>query len=188
MDASGGKFLSESCFPGTFTTMDALFVPLIDMNLISSQDVDLLIAVLVGVGKNDLIPLVGNYCTKATICHSVFKLIKDPVDFFSLRLDVDPDVCVDLDLQMVSLIKRDISQHLGVEKTPYLLQFIGWRRVPLIVQFQVHFSLVDRLLELARDPSCPLDKYVRMDMEVRGSIFNFHFSSQSLQQPQQATN
>ena len=188
MSASGGKFLGESCFPVTFTTIDAFFVPLIDMNLISSQDVDLLIAVLLGVGKKDLIPLVESYCSKATICHSVFKLIKDPIDFFSLRLDVDPDVCVDLDLQTVSLVKRDICVHLGVEKTPYLLQFIGWRRVPLIVQFQVHFSLVDRLLELARDPSCPLDKYVRMDMDVRGSIFNFHFSNhRAPQQQQQAT-
>ena len=48
--------------------------------------------------------------------------------------------------------------------------------MPLIVQFQVHFSLVDRMLELAKDPSCPLERYVRMDMDVRGTIFNFHLN------------
>ena len=145
-----------------------------DLNLISSQDVDLLITVIMGIGRQDLVPMVEKYCSKATLCHPVFKAIKDTVHFFSLRLDLDPDVCMDLDLQTVSLVKRDVCHNLGIERTPYLLQFIGWRRVPLIVQFQVHFSLVDRMLELAKDPSCPLERYVRMDMDVRGTLFNFH--------------
>ena len=80
--------------------------------------------------------MVEKYCSKATLCHPVFKAIKDTVHFFSLRLDLDPDVCMDLDLQTVSLVKRDVCHNLGIERTPYLLQFIGWRRVPLIVQFQ----------------------------------------------------
>ncbi len=177
MSASMGRFLDETCFPEALSTLDALFMPLMDLNLISSQDVDLLVTILIAIGRKDLLPLVETYCSNATLCHSVFKAVKDTRNFFSLRLDIDPDVCVDLDLHTVSLVKKDICRHLGVERTPYLLQFIGWRRVPLIVQFQVHFSLVDSLLELAKNPSCPLDKYVRMDLDVRGSIFNFHFKN-----------
>ena len=144
-----------------------------DLNLISSQDVDLLITVIMGIGRQDLVPMVEKYCSKVTLCHPVFKAIKDTVHFFSLRLDLDPDVC--MDLQTVSLVKRDVCHNLGIERTPYLLQ-LGWRRVPLIVQFEVHFSLVDRMLELAKDPSCPLERYVRMDMDVRGTLFNFHLN------------
>ena len=107
-----------------------------DLNLISSQAVDLLITVIMGIGRQDLVPMVEKYCSKATLCHPVFKAITYTVHFFSLRLDLDPDVCMDLDLQTVSLVKQDVCHNLGIERTPYLLQFIGWRRVPSLFSFK----------------------------------------------------
>lgn len=183
LSASGTKFLDQSYFAEVSTSStssstsssssDDLLMPLLDNNLISSQDVDLLLAMITGVGRENLIPLVESYCSKATLCHPVFKVVKDTTSFFSLRLELDSNVCVDLDLRRVSLIKREMCQELGVEAFPYLLQFIGWRRTPLMVQFQTHMSLVDRVLLMVQDVS-RLGNYVRIDMDIRGSIFNFN--------------
>lgn len=176
LSASGSKFLDQSYFS---SSPDALLIPLLDSNLISSQDVDLLVAIITGIGREDLVPLVRSYCSKATLCHPVFKAVKDSESFFSMRLELDSSVCTDLDLRRVSLIKSEMCFKLRVNDCPYLLQFIGWRRSPLIVQFQVHLSLADRVLLMVRSRNWPLDNYVRIDMDVRGSIFNFNLKTSS---------
>lgn len=178
--ASGGKFLDQSYFSevltstsSSFSSPDALLVPLLDLNVISSQDVDLLLGIIIGIGREDLVPLVESYCSTATLCHPVFKALKDAMSFFSFRLELNSGVCMDLDLRRVSLIKKEMCQELGVESCPYLLQFIGWRRTPLIVQFQAHLSLADHMLAMVKDTSRPLGNYIRIDMDVRGTVFNF---------------
>ena len=182
--ASGTKFLDRSYLAELSTSSsssssDDLLAPLLDNNLISSQDVDLLLALITGIGREDLTPKVEYYCSKATLCHPIFKVVKDTTSFFSLRLELNSNVCVDLDLRRVSLIKRELCQELNVKAFPYLLQFIGWRRTPLIVQFQAHMSLVDRVLLMVQDVST-LSNYVRIDMDVRGSIFNFNLKTWQL--------
>ena len=176
LGASGTKFLDKSYFADTSSSSpNDLLVPLLDHNLISSQDVDLLLILLTEIGREDLIPLVESYCSRAVLCHPVFKAVKDPVSFFSLCLELNSNVCIDLDLRRVSLIKGKMCRELGVSSFPFLLQFIGWRRTPLIVQFQAHISLADRVLLMVKDTS-RLGNYIRIDMNLRGSIFNFQLA------------
>ena len=138
---------------------------------------DLLIAVIRGLGRDDLMPLLQDYSSKIAIQYPVLKPIQDTKRFFSLLVELHPGV-LELDLEGVCYIKQDICRMIGVEGTPYLLQFLGWKKPPIVIQFQVHISLVDRIRVVVESDGTThnLKNFSRFEIDVRGSVFNYRIN------------
>ena len=41
------------------------------------------------------------------------------------------------------------------------------------VRFQTHFSLIDRVIEMVHDESKNLENYTRIEVNVRGTVFDY---------------
>ncbi len=178
-------FLKELCCPDGSWYLDrsylkdqrspeGVLIPLLQNNLLVAQDMDLLIAIVRGLGRDDLMPLLRDYSTKISMQYPVLKPVQDTQHFFSLLVELHPSVA-ELDLEGVCYIKQDICRMIGVEEAPYLLQFLGWRKDPIVVQFQVHMSLVDRIQVVVESDSTShnLKNFSRFEIDVRGSVFNY---------------
>ena len=154
------------------TSPDGILIPLLHNSFFVSRDMDVVITVLQGLGRNDILPLVELYSSKIDIGYPAFRAMQDVERFFALYIELHPAID-DLDLEAVCYIKQDICEVLGVEKIPYMLQFLGWMKDPVIVRFQVHLSLVDRVVEAVYDDSKSMENYARVEMNVRGAAFNY---------------
>lgn len=155
-------------------TVEGLLLPLIRDNLLVAQDMDLLIAIVQGLKRDDIMPILKEYSAKAVIQYPILKPVRDTKRFFSLLVELHPEV-VELDLEGVSYIKQDICRLICVEEIPYLLQFLGWRKPPIAVQFQVHMSLVDRIRVVAeyKDSADKLRNFSRFEIDVKGCVFSY---------------
>lgn len=151
---------------------EGLLIPLLYNNLLVSHDLDLLIVILRGLGRDDLMPLLRDYSSKLVVGFPIFRPIQDSERFFSLLVELQPRA-TELDLEGVCYIKQEMCDMLGVTSAPYLLQFLGWRKAPIVVQFQVHMCLVDRVKEVLCAPSGNLENFTRLEMDVRGSLFTY---------------
>lgn len=173
----GSRFIDQS-YLGDQRSPEGLLIPLLYNNLLASQDLDMVIALLRGLGREDLMPLLHTYSSKLTISYPVFKAIQDTERFFSLLVCLRPGV-TDLDLEGVCYIKQEVCDILGVAKAPYMLQFLGWKKdASIVVQFQVHLCLADRVKEAARENAHTqrLENFSWFEMQVRGCVFHYKFS------------
>ena len=115
----GTKFFDESYFYD-HRSPDSILIPLLYNNVIVSRDLDVLIAVIRGLGRDDILQTLKDYSSKINIGFPTFQGIQDTERFFSLDIQLDPSIA-DLDLEAVCYIKQDMCEALGVEKVPYLL-------------------------------------------------------------------
>lgn len=123
-------------------------------------------------------PLLHGYSAKLTISYPVFKAIQDTEHFFSLLVCLQPKV-TELDLEGVSYIKQEVCELLSVEKAPYLLQFLGWKKdASIVVQFQVHMCLADRVREVVRTKSQCLENFSWFETQVRGCVFHYDLNTE----------
>ena len=121
--------------------------------------------------------LLQEYSLKLVVGFPVFKPIQDAERCFSLLVELQPRA-TELDLEGVCYIKQAMCEMLGVTTAPYLLQFLGWRKGPIVVQFQAHMCLVDRAREALSRPAASfasgnLENFTRLEMNVKGSLFTF---------------
>lgn len=174
----GTQFIDDSYLKERFSP-EGMIIPLLYNNLLISQDLDLLVTLLRGLGREDLLPLLREYSTKLTVGFPVFRPIHDTTSFFSLVVELHPSV-TELDLEGASYIKQELCRLLGVGAAPYLLQFLGWKKDPIVAQFQVHLSLVDRVREVVYDLSKPLEKFTRFELDIRGSMFCYDLRKRTL--------
>jgi hypothetical protein len=176
----GSRFIDESYLKDQ-RSPEGLLIQLLQNNLLISQDLDMLITLLRGLGREELIPLLHTYSSKLTICYPVFKPIYDTERFFSLLVCLQRRV-TDLDLEGVCYIKQEVCDLLGVAKAPYMLQFLGWRRDgSIVVQFQAHMSLADRVKELVHSSSQVLENFSWLEVQIRGCLFRYNLNKEKLQ-------
>lgn len=169
--ADGTKYIDESYFKDHISP-DGIFIALMYNNLIVSKDLDVLTTVVQDLDRDDMLRLIEDYNSKLTVGRPFLQAVQDPEHFFALHLELDSDV-TDLDIEGVDLVKDNICKVLGVTELKYLLQFFGWKKDPVVLRFQVHISLVDRVVEAVDNDSVSLEHYVRLEMDVRDSIFNY---------------
>lgn len=168
----GTRLVDDSYLTGQHSP-EGLLIILLHNNLLSSQDLDLLITLVRGLGRGDLLPLLHDYSSKLTVSYPAFKAIQDTDRFFSLLVGLQPRV-TELDLEGVCYIKQEMCELLGVEEAPYLLQFLGWKRQPdIVVQFQLHVSLAGRVREAMHDATRSLENFALFEMDIRGSVFRY---------------
>ena len=171
----GSRFIDESYLKDQ-RSPEGLLIQLLYNNLLISQDLDMLIVLLRGLGREDLIPLLHSYSSKLTICYPVFKPIQDTEHFFSLLVCLQSRV-TELDLEGVCYIKQEVCDLLGVAKTPHILQFLGWKRDGnIVVQFQAHMSLADRVKELVHNNSPVLENFSWFEVQVKGCVFRYNLN------------
>lgn len=179
----GSRFVDQSYLKDQ-RSPEGLLLPLLSNNLLVSQDLDMLIALLRGLGREDLLPLLHAYSSKIAIGYPAFRAIQDTEHFFSLLAGLQPNV-TELDLEGVCYIKQAVCEMLGVEGAPYMLQFLGWKKdAHLVVQFQVHHCLGDRVRELVHDggsssqrPS--LENFSWFEMQVKGCVIHYAMNKAS---------
>ena len=168
----GTRLVDDSYLVGQHSP-EGLLIALLQNNLFSSQDLDLLITIVRGLAREDLLPLLHEYSSKLTVSYPAFKAVQDTERFFSLLAVLQPRV-TELDLEGVCYIKQEMCEILGVEEAPYLLQFLGWKRQPdIVIQFQLHASLAGRLREAVHDSTKSLENFTVFEMDIRGSVFRY---------------
>lgn len=171
----GSRFIDQSYIKDQ-RSPEGLLIPLLYNNLLVSQDLDVLITLLRGLGREDLLPLLHNYSSKLTISYPFLKPIQDTEHFFSLLVCLQQRV-TELDLEGVCYIKQEVCDLLSVAKAPYLLQFLGWKRnTNIIVQFQAHICLADRVKEVVHSHSTVLENFSWFEVQVRGCRFRFELN------------
>lgn len=169
----GTRLVDDSYLTSQYSP-EGLLIILLHNNLFSSQDLDLLITLMRGLGREDLLPLLHDYSSKVAVSYPAFKAVQDTERFFSLLVGLQPRV-TELDLEGVCHIKQEMCEILGVEEAPYLLQFLGWKRQPdIVIQFQLHASLTGRLREaVVHDATKTLENFTMFEMDIRGSVFRY---------------
>lgn len=179
----GSRYIDQSYLRDQ-RSPEGLLIPLLYNNLLVSQDLDMMITLLRGLAREDLMPLLHSYSANLTISYPAFKAIQDTERFFSLLVCLQPRV-TDLDLEGVCYIKREVCDILGVVKAPYLLQFLGWKKnASIVVQFQVHLCLADRVREVVQENSQRLENFNWFEMQVRGCMFHYELNKH---QPRRTT-
>lgn len=165
------RFLPEGVLQDE-QSVDGMLASLLHHNVLNPKDLDLLITVLRILGREDLFPLLYDYSSQITIGLPRLQEVQNTDNFFSLCIELMPHIS--LDLEGVCLIKQDLCELMGVAKVPYLVQFLGWvRRVGVVVQFQVHMSLVDRVQVVVNDPTKKLENYLEFEMDVKKCLFRY---------------
>lgn len=115
---------------------DALLIPLVANNLCNSRDLDILIHVLRGLQREDLLPLISAYVPRVTIGTPYVRPIDDECKTFIVKVVLN-QALKQLDLGIVSAIKHDLCSCLGISQKPYLMQYLGWEQDPIVLHFQI---------------------------------------------------
>ena len=170
----GSRYVPAGYLKGQLHSPEALLIPLLSNNLLASHDLDLLVAILRGLGQDQLLPLLRDYSAKLTVGLPGFRPVQDQEKFFSLLVELEPRA-TELDLEGVCYVKRELCELLGVESSPFLLQFLGWRKPPIMVQFQAHVCLVDRVRELGSRNG--VENFTKFEVDIRGSVFVYDLTA-----------
>lgn len=115
---------------------DGLMTPLVYMNLCTSRDVDLLIHLLHGLKREDLLPMIQEYIPKIGMGVPYVRAVYDENRFFAVKAFLNPAI-KHVDLGIVSVVKHSLCVSFGLESKPYIIQFIGWKADPISLHFQV---------------------------------------------------
>ena len=125
---------------------DALLIPLVANNLCNSRDLDILIHVLRGLQREDLLPLISAYVPKVTIGTPYIRPIDDDGKSFVVKVVLN-QALKQLDLGIVSAIKHDLCTCFGILQKPYLMQYLGWEQDPIVLHFQVPMACMHMVEE-----------------------------------------
>lgn len=115
-------------------TIDGLLIPLVTSNFCTPRDLDILIHILNGLKREDLLPLISAYVPKVTVGKPFVRPSGDGM--FLIRV-VLSEAIKRIDLGIVSAIKHDLCTCFGIQQRPFLIHYIGWQCTPVILHFQV---------------------------------------------------
>ena len=115
---------------------DGLVTPLVYMNLCTSRDVDLLIHLLHGLKREDLLPMIQEYIPKVGMGSPYVRAVYDENKFFAVKALLKPAI-KHVDLGIVSVVKHSLCVSFGLGSKPYMIQFIGWKADPISLHFQI---------------------------------------------------
>ena len=117
-------------------SIDGLIIPLVHENLFTVRDVDILIYVLHGLKRPDLLQLISAYIPKVTVGQP-FVGACDEKCIIQIVLH---EALKQADLGIISAIKRDLCICFNIQERPFLMQYIGWKKLPVTVYFQIPTS------------------------------------------------
>ena len=117
-------------------TVDGLLMQLVDAKLCTPRDLDILIHILNGLKRHDLLPLISAYVPKITVGKPFVSSMGNCDQMFIVRVVLN-EALKQIDLGIVSAIKHDLCSCFRMHQRPFLMQYIGWQNSPLILYFQV---------------------------------------------------
>lgn len=117
-------------------TIDSLLIPLVTANFCAPRDLDILIHILNGLKRQDLLPLISAYVPKITVGKPFVRSSGKSDEIFIVRVIMN-EALKQIDLGIVSAIKHDLCTCFGIQQRPYLMQYVGWQNSPIILHFQL---------------------------------------------------
>lgn len=115
-------------------TVKDLLISLVTANLCTARDVDVLIHILCGLKRGDLLTFISAYVAQITVGNPLGEI---PTRKENLVLKIMlHEALKQVDLGIVSAIKLDLCTYFNIEDQPFLMQYIGWKAPPVTLYFQ----------------------------------------------------
>lgn len=118
---------------------DGLVIPLIYHNILNSRDVDFLMHMLHSLHRDEMLPMVQHYLVKINVGKASIRPLHDPFSFMCIRIILQNSI-TEFDIPFVCALKKDLCVATGLIDTPYLIQFLWWKRHPICLHFQAPYS------------------------------------------------
>ena len=134
-------------------TIDGLLIPLVTSNFCTPRDLDILIHILHGLKRQDLLPLISAYVPNVTVGKPFVRPCGNAM--FVIRVILN-EALKRIDLGIVSAIKHDLCTCFGIQQRPFLIQYIGWQCTPIILHFQVPNACMQLVEEGLHNSVCEL--------------------------------
>ena len=116
-------------------TVIELLMSLVTAEFCTIRDLDVLIHILCGLKRQDLLTLISAYIPNITVGNPLITVEKR-VDSFIVMVSMH-DALKLVDLGVVSAIKLDICTCCIIQDQPFLMQYIGWKTSPVTLYFRV---------------------------------------------------
>lgn len=126
-------------------SVDGLLLPLLRDSFLTPRDLDILIHILNGLKRPDLLSLISAYVPKVTVGKPCMKSSGNCDEKLIVQVVLN-EALKRIDLGIISAIKHDLCACFGMQLQPYLMQYIGWQSSPITLMFQVPtacFKLVE---------------------------------------------
>lgn len=140
----GSNFVGIDSLYSSKTVPD-LLKSLVRSGLCTPWDLDVLIHVVTGLKRQDILALISSYVPSVSIGNPV--VIED-VKKEELVMAVSMHVAIKtLDLGIVSAVKHDLCTCFSIQDRPFLMQYTGWKSSPVTLFFKlpiVCMSIVER--------------------------------------------
>lgn len=164
----GSPLIDSSLIQSTMT-IDGIMMPLLLYHYISNIDIDLLVHLMRVLGMIDVLtPVLEVYYGQKNLEQPVLKRIRNTRNLFIICCTFKRNDSVGRNFQTVANIKRELNVACGIERFPYIMQFLGWSTSPLRFYFQVPFAvmqIVRKSLETLPDNLKELD-IKQIDIEI----------------------
>lgn len=112
---------------------------LVDDDLCTPRDLDILIYILNGLKRPDLLRLVSAYVPKVTVGRPFVGAHDNGEEKCIIQI-VLHEALKQADLGIISAIKHDLCICFHMQERPFLMQYIGWQTLPVTVYFQTPTS------------------------------------------------
>ena len=127
-------------------TIDGLLIPLVAGNFCTPRDLDILIHILHGLKRQELLPMISAYVPKITVGKPFVRSVNNGNEMFVVRVVLNKAL-KQVDLGIVSAIKHDLCSCFCMKQKPFLMQYLGWKCSPIVLHFQVPISCMQKVEE-----------------------------------------
>ena len=131
----GSPFIQPRCIQNHRTIKD-IFISLLESNLCTPRDLDVLIHILSGLKRQDLLSFISTYVPTVTIGKPLGAFDGSDEQRIYLTVELHSALKV-VDIGVVSAIKQELCMFFTLKKQPYLMQYIGWKSSPVTLFFQL---------------------------------------------------
>ena len=126
--------------------VDSLLMPLLMDNYLTPRDLDILIHILHGLKRQDLLSLITAYVPKITVGKPCVRSSGNCDNKLIVQVSLN-EALKGVDLGIISALKHDLCNCFSMQQQPYLMQYVGWWSSPTTLHFQVPLSCME-LVEL----------------------------------------
>ena len=117
------------------SSVNDIFMSLVAANLCTPWDLDVLIHILCGLKRHDLLSFISSYIPHVTVGKPVGELVSTDENVL-LKIELHSALKT-VDLGIISAIKHEICTCCLIPNQPHLMQYVGWKSIPVTLFFQV---------------------------------------------------